>query len=244
MFDKVLLLSASAGAGHVRAAQALEKAFLELKAAREVKSIDVLDCTNRLVRRAYSRGYVVWVQKHPHVWGMVYDHLDIPGKWEHRRLALERLFFRHFLAMLQDERPDLIVCTHFLPPELVSWLKGKGLLDCPQAIVTTDLDIHGMWLCRHFEHYFVSLEESREYLVKLGVPREKVTVSGIPVDPERPRGPVQKTRTEARRHDHPHLGRRVRHGPGREDDPDTAVTRTPGADHPHLREERGVETAD
>lgn len=183
MFDKVLLLSASAGAGHVRAAQALEKAFLELKAAREVKSIDVLDCTNRLVRRAYSRGYVVWVQKHPHVWGMVYDHLDIPGKWEHRRLALERLFFRHFLAMLQDERPDLIVCTHFLPPELVSWLKGKGLLDCPQAIVTTDLDIHGMWLCRHFEHYFVSLEESREYLVKLGVPREKVTVSGIPVDP-------------------------------------------------------------
>ena len=36
MFDKVLILSASAGAGHVRAAEAIEAAFKQSATAREV----------------------------------------------------------------------------------------------------------------------------------------------------------------------------------------------------------------
>ena len=35
-----------------------------------------------------------------------------------------------------------------------------------------------MWLCRHYEHYFVALEETRVHLEALGVPAKKVTVSG------------------------------------------------------------------
>ena len=46
MLKKVLLLSASAGAGHVRAAQALEKAFNDAGAAREVRHVDTLEFTN------------------------------------------------------------------------------------------------------------------------------------------------------------------------------------------------------
>jgi processive 1,2-diacylglycerol beta-glucosyltransferase len=46
MLYKVLILSASSGAGHVRAAQAIEKAFAELNAADEVKNIDTLEYTN------------------------------------------------------------------------------------------------------------------------------------------------------------------------------------------------------
>ena len=37
MLKRVLILSASVGAGHIRAAQAIEKAFLELKATEEVR---------------------------------------------------------------------------------------------------------------------------------------------------------------------------------------------------------------
>ena len=39
--DKVLILSASAGAGHMRAAQALEKVFVELNAANDATSVVV-----------------------------------------------------------------------------------------------------------------------------------------------------------------------------------------------------------
>jgi len=43
MFNRVLILSASAGAGHIRAAEAIEKAFVKLGAAKELRNIDVLE---------------------------------------------------------------------------------------------------------------------------------------------------------------------------------------------------------
>jgi processive 1,2-diacylglycerol beta-glucosyltransferase len=49
--------------------------------------------------------------------------------------------------------------------------------------VVTDLDVHAMWLCRNYEHYFVAVEETRQHLMKLGIPANKVTISGIPIDP-------------------------------------------------------------
>src|SRR5262249_56981582 len=52
-----------------------------------------------------------------------------------------------------------------------------------QAIVVTDFDVHAMWLVHHFEHYFVALDETRAHLQQLGIATEKITVSGIPIDP-------------------------------------------------------------
>src|ERR1041385_3698323 len=40
-----------------------------------------------------------------------------------------------------------------------------------------------MWLVHHYERYFVALDEARAYLEVLGIPAEKITVSGIPIDP-------------------------------------------------------------
>jgi processive 1,2-diacylglycerol beta-glucosyltransferase len=85
--------------------------------------------------------------------------------------------------MVREYQPDMIVCTHFLPAEIVSWLKAKGKLNCRQAIVVTDFDVHAMWLCHHYEQYFVALDETRAHMEALGIPPGKLTVSGIPIDP-------------------------------------------------------------
>jgi processive 1,2-diacylglycerol beta-glucosyltransferase len=181
--DKVLILSASAGAGHVRAAQALERAFEASGAAREVRHVDALEFTNKVFRTIYSKTYVDMVDKAPDVLGWLYDVLDSPWEKERRRLAWDKLNTRPFVKLLEREQPDLIVCTHFLPAEMVSWMKAKHRLASPQAIVVTDFDVHAMWLCHHFEHYCVALDETREHLVRLGIPAEKVTATGIPIDP-------------------------------------------------------------
>ena len=80
MLKKVLLLSASAGAGHVRAAEAIEKAFSQAKDAanREVLHVDVLNYTNKLFRHLYSKAYIDLVNKMPEVPGWFYDKLDKP----------------------------------------------------------------------------------------------------------------------------------------------------------------------
>jgi processive 1,2-diacylglycerol beta-glucosyltransferase len=181
--DRVLILSASAGAGHVRAAEALEHAFADLGAAREVLHLDALRFTNKVFRTLYSRAYLELVDHAPDVLGWLYDWLDTPWEKERRRLAWDKLNTRPLVKALERNRPDLVICTHFLPAEIISWLKAKHRLACPQAIVVTDFDVHAMWLCHHFEQYFVAIEETREHLVRLGIPAERVTVSGIPIDP-------------------------------------------------------------
>ncbi len=187
MFNKVLLLSASAGAGHVRAAQAIEKAFKEADSeagvTREVRHIDTLEFTNKLFRHLYSKAYIELVNKLPEVPGWFYDKLDKPWKNERRRLALDKLNTRPFVKLLREYQPDIIVCTHFLPAEIVSWLKAKERIASRQAIVVTDFDVHAMWLCHYYEQYFVAIDEARAYLEAIGILHDKITVSGIPIDP-------------------------------------------------------------
>ena len=183
MLKKVLLLSASAGAGHIRAAQALEKAFNQLEPTLEVRHLDVLDYTNKLFRHLYSKAYIELVNKMPEVPGWMYDKLDKPWKNERRRLALDKLNTRPLVRLLRDYQPDFIVCTHFLPAEIVSWLRAKERLASRQAIVVTDFDVHAMWLVHHYEQYFVAIDEARVYIEALGIPAAKITVTGIPIDP-------------------------------------------------------------
>lgn len=183
MFKKVLILSASAGAGHIRAAEAVERAFHLAHAAEEVRHIDVLEYTNKLFRHLYSKAYLEMVNKMPDMLGWLYDQFDKPWQNERRRLALDKLNTRPLVKFLGEYEPDITVCTHFLPAEIISWLKAKERIMCRQAIVVTDFDVHALWLCHHYERYFVALEETRVHMQKLGIPPEKLTVSGIPIDP-------------------------------------------------------------
>jgi processive 1,2-diacylglycerol beta-glucosyltransferase len=179
---RVLLLSASSGAGHVRAAQALEKAF----AARgdcDVEHIDTIQYVSKLFQRVYDKAYISMVRRAPELMGVLYDRLDQPWHHPRRRLAMDRLNTGPMIRMLKRVQPDLCVATHFLAAEIVAWLIAKRKLRAHNAIVVTDYDVHAMWLCRTVDRYYVAIDEAAEYLARIGVPREKLRVTGIPIDP-------------------------------------------------------------
>ncbi len=180
---KVLILSASAGTGHVRAAAALEKVFRQQPGVGEVRNIDALRFTNQLFRDFYSKLYITLVQRAPTVLGIVYNTTDEPWKTDRMRLMLDRLNTGPLERFIAKFKPDITVCTHFLPSEIISYLISKGKLNARLSIVVTDLDVHAMWLCRTFDRYFVALEESKVHLEVLGLPGSHITVSGIPIDP-------------------------------------------------------------
>lgn len=183
MFNKVLILSASSGNGHVRAGQALERAFRESGAAREVRHVDALDYTSPMMRNLYAKTYIDMVNKAPTVIGWLYDAADVPWRAARRRLAFDRLNAIPLVRYINDFNPDLIVCTHFMPAEIVSWLLCKRKINTRQAIVVTDFDAHAMWLGRHSDQYFTAIEETRLHLEKMGVPEKDIHVTGIPIDP-------------------------------------------------------------
>jgi processive 1,2-diacylglycerol beta-glucosyltransferase len=179
---RVLILSASSGAGHVRAAQALEQALLA-RGGCHVEHVDAIAHVSKLFQRLYDDAYIAMVRRAPGLMGLLYDRTDQPWSHPRRRLALDRLNTQPMIRMLKRVQPDLCIATHFLPAEILAWLIAKKKLRARNAIVVTDYDVHAMWLCRTVDRYYVALQESAEYLAGIGVPREILRVVGIPVDP-------------------------------------------------------------
>jgi processive 1,2-diacylglycerol beta-glucosyltransferase len=183
MLGRVLVLSASAGAGHLRAAEAIEKAIHIRGLASDVQHLDVLKFTNKVFRHFYSKAYIDLVNNAPEVLGWLYDYLDDPAKNDPIRLAFDRLNANPFIRYLRRYQPDVAICTHFLPSGIISSLKGEEKVKVLNTVVVTDFDVHAMWLCRHVEQYFVAMAETKVHLKALGVPESLVTISGIPIDP-------------------------------------------------------------
>jgi len=179
---RILIVSASAGSGHVIAAHALEKAFKGMPEVAEVRCIDALKYTNRLFRDFYSKLYTQLVAKAPTFLGWWYKTSDEPWKTDKMRLMLDRLNTAPLIKEITAYNADITVCTHFLPAELISYLIAEKKLQARLSIVVTDLDFHAMWLSRAFHRYFVALEETKVHLQKLGLPGDRITVSGIPID--------------------------------------------------------------
>jgi processive 1,2-diacylglycerol beta-glucosyltransferase len=194
---RILVLSASVGAGHLRAAQAVELALREVAPEATVRNVDVLELTNAAFRRIYGKAYLDLVNRAPHVLGYFYDLLDQPtrsgrrrGKSDRLRLVVEKLNLRPFIRFLQAEPWDLVINTHFLPAEIIASLRRQERLATPQVTVTTDFETHRLWVNHPCDHYFTATAEGAHYLHSWDVPPGHTTVTGIPIHPvfSRPKG--------------------------------------------------------
>ncbi len=153
---RVLLLSATSGAGHVRAAQAFEKAFLA-RGDCAVEHVDALQHVSKLFQRVYDKAYISMVRRAPELMGVLYDRTDQPWLHLRRRLALDRLNTGPMIRLLKRIQPDFCVATHFLPAEIIAWLIAKRKLHARHAIVVTGYGVHPMWLCRTVDRCYCTL---------------------------------------------------------------------------------------
>ncbi len=188
MSPRVLVLSASVGAGHLRAAEAVELALRQVAPHAEVKNLDVLELTNPAFRQVYGKAYLDLVNRAPHVLGYIYDLMDQPSRsgrnrGDRLRLLVEKVNLRPFIRFLEARPWDLVVNTHFLSAEIVASLRKTGRLSVPQVTVTTDFDTHRLWVNPPCEHYFTATEEGARYLHYWGVPARQTTATGIPIHP-------------------------------------------------------------
>ncbi len=181
------MLGAAVGAGHLRAAQAVELALRELAPDAVVRNIDVLELTNAAFRHVYGRAYLDLIARAPHMLGYFYDLMDQPRssaqKSDRLRRLVEKLNLGRLLKLLQSEPWEIIVNTHFLPAELIAGLRRTGRLATPQMTVTTDFETHRLWVNQPCDHYFSATDEGKAYLVHWGVPAADVSVTGIPIHP-------------------------------------------------------------
>lgn len=183
---KILILHASAGAGHKRAAQALRKGFGAVCPGAAVTVCDILDFTPPIFKKTYGERYLDIVKKVPELWGYMYAQSDKKATDPLRRKLLSfvnktntiefSLFYRKFA-------PDIVVCTHFMPLEILSARIRKGKTSASLFCAVTDFAVHALWIMENVSCYYVASVEAKRQLTRRGQPADRVSVKGIPIDP-------------------------------------------------------------
>lgn len=190
---RVLILTASVGAGHVRAAEAVELAIKQLAPGAHVRNVDLMTCATAAFRQVYAKSYLDLVSKAPHLLGFFYDFTDkAPSAKrvsDRFRLMVERANLTKLNPILAEPW-DIVVNTHFLPAEIIARLRRKKKWavradgkPVAQYTVVTDFDAHGLWVNDPTDRYFVATQEAAISLGRWGVARDVVTITGIPIHP-------------------------------------------------------------
>lgn len=182
---RLLLLSVSAGAGHGRAAEALA-AVAAAEFGAQVQHWDVMDHVPAAFRKLYTDFYLRLVDKFPSLWAQLYritDETPPDATTARLRRAVERLNARGLQRAIDEFAPDVIICTHFLPAELLARAQQRGRLNCPVHVQVTDFDLHALWVVPELAGYFAASEEVAARMRARGLPAQRIHVSGIPIMP-------------------------------------------------------------
>ncbi len=183
---RILILTASVGAGHMRAAEAVELALRARDPVAHIERHDVMALTNMVFRRVYGKAYLDLVNHAPHLVGMLYDFSDAPQATKGVKHKLRHLVQQRNLSRVVDkinEGWDLVVHTHFLAPDLMASMARKGKPVPRMVTVVTDFEAHGFWVNQPCSRYFVATKEAALALAAWGVPTADMQETGIPIHP-------------------------------------------------------------
>lgn len=183
--QRVLIISVSAGSGHVRAAQALLASSSQFQHVT-ARHIDVMTTVSRSFRGIYSDFYRHLINHAPALWAYLYKKTDLAQRNDLStvlRRFVERLCTRKLIRLIAEFKPNHIICTHFLPADLLSREISKARLNCPVWVQITDFDLHSLWVLPHVSGYFVANHEVAFKLREHGVAEAAIQVTGIPIAP-------------------------------------------------------------
>lgn len=208
MHKKVLIMSASTGGGHNRAARAIKEELTNKTIngiTIDCEIIDSLKIVNTTMDKVISRGYEKSAKYTPKAWGGVYklSESSLISRNEFKDNPLTSLMSRKLKKLLDDTKPDLIIGTHPFPMIALSTLKKhsdlysccesssftesihkyyKNLKVPPLITVLTDYTTHPAYIQNEIDYYIAGDEYVKELLIEDGIEENKIKPFGIPVE--------------------------------------------------------------
>jgi len=182
---KILIVHASAGAGHRKCAEAVHEVLKSRVGAQdEVKLIDSLDYTSKFFRWIYASQYLTMIHHMPAFWGFFYflfDNALVYKILSPLRRMINGANLKRFEEFLLDFKPDAIISAHFMANEIIANMKKKKGFQAFVLSVITDFMPHSFWITSGVDAYTVATEKTRQDVIRRGVDPGRVTVTGIPV---------------------------------------------------------------
>lgn len=182
---KIIVVYATAGAGHQKAAEAIYGCLKERYSQVEVKLVDIIDKATCFYKLDYSSGYNFLIRHAKFAWSICFWFTQFKLFRVFTRpiaKALNYLNTKQFSKFLIAENPDFVISTHFLASEITAALKKSKKIKSKLITVITDFGVHSFWLSKGTDYYVVASTFTENLLIKEGINTEKIKVFGIPVD--------------------------------------------------------------
>lgn len=180
----ILILSASTGGGHMKAAETLKEYIESNDKDAKVKLVDTLEYINPLINKIISNGYVFLVRNMNYLYRIFYNDTD--------RKSLISLFVTKTLMILSKRitpliknfNTEVIVTVHPFSTEIISILKESSVIQIPHICLMTDYAAHNTWIKKNVDSYCVACEDMVSEMVIRGVRPDIIHPFGIPVAKE------------------------------------------------------------
>ncbi|MCX5713438.1 MAG: glycosyltransferase [Candidatus Omnitrophica bacterium] len=182
---RIIVVYASAGKGHTRAAEAIYGYLKECRPDCNPEILDILDKSSLLFRASYHWGYSLLVNRAQFLWRISFWVTHTKALRFITRaisLFLNKLDTKRFAAYLIKENFDVVISTHFLPSEICAYLKAKGKIKARLVTVITDFGVHDFWRCAQTDLYVVASEFTKAKLLSENVSHKRIKVLGLPAD--------------------------------------------------------------
>lgn len=179
----VLILSASTGGGHNRTSEALKKYILAQSSDSKVEIIDCIEHCNRLYNKAITDGYRQLALKAPKIYGQLYRRSDQKTMLNSLVDTLVNQISTKLISVIDEVKPDIIVCCHPFNSKIMSRLKETGKVCIPYICVVTDFKPHRSYFGRSADAYVTPCEDmSDELIYKYEIEANRIYPFGIPID--------------------------------------------------------------
>jgi processive 1,2-diacylglycerol beta-glucosyltransferase len=180
----IVILSCNYGGGHHRVAEVLGHEVRQRSPGCRVEIYDYIEtCLGPWYNNTFSSLYFGSVRWAPWLYRWFYQATSAISADSPVQRFINSLGKRRLAAILQAQRPDIVVCTYCLPAGGMSELKREGRTDVPCVTVVTDHAVHRQWIHPGIELYLVSSDQVRDGMLAHGLLPDHVLPTGIPVAP-------------------------------------------------------------
>lgn len=178
---KVVIFYISEFGGHSKAAENIREAFWYKSSQTRVININGLNYFYPRGEKVVDFIYNSVIKYAPFLWGEIYDRKKVVKNLTPGRNLASMIAFRKLFRIIKQYHPNCFVATQAFPCGIVADFKKKFGLKIPLIAVVTDYYPHRFWVHSCVDKYIVACDEAKEFLIREGVPEEKIRVLGIPI---------------------------------------------------------------
>lgn len=183
---KILTLSVAAGSGHGKAAEAIRDHFSQNYEDLEIdmKIINTLKYINPIFDKLIIGSYLNALKKTPSIYGKLFEYAENDDVVSNFTQIINDFLSKKIYNLIEKYNPDVIICTHFFPLEMVSILKRKGKISTPAVAIITDYAPHSIWFYDYIDAYIIPHEDFVQDLIEKGISKDAIYPFGIPINEE------------------------------------------------------------